>query len=314
MLTNDRLSDHFRSEKDLQNLIDGKVQESRTLEYKSPEALKNHFEVAKDVSSFANSAGGIIIYGVAESNDHYPQNKVWIDKRNEKGDPKETLENVLLSLIQPRIDRLVVKAIPSENDANNIVLIVDIPESHSAPHMANNRYFKRFNFQSVPMEDDEVRALMGRRVRPDLKVWLKFEPSLLYFDETGLSQPIKLSLAVQNNGKALARFICIFVDFPPELRVFIINNLNNEVNWVKMNIPIQRLSCINNVGVFHPSTIIHWTIAELMVKFPAGVEGPIWTTIYAKDCPEKVGGLRYKIRNSSGAALITEELPDEEHY
>jgi hypothetical protein len=311
MLMRGRRSDRFNSEDDLQNLILGKVQESRTLEYKRHEALINHSELAKDVSSFANSAGGIIIYGIVEDSKHYPQNIDWINKSKEKGDPKETLENVILSTIHPLINNLIVKAIPSAKDANSIVLIVDIPESPSAPHMANNRYFKRLNFQAQAMEDDEVRALMGRRVRPNLIALLKFEDVFLKFDTSGLSQPIKLNLAVRNTGKALAKYICIFVDFPQEMVVAIENAHNNQIDWASMNIPVKRLVWVNNTAVIHPSASLDWNCAELSVKFPAGTEGLIRTTIYAKDCPEKVGGIRYKVQNYT---LLTEQLPEEEHY
>ena len=56
--------------KDLQSLIATGAEEGAQLEFKSAAALKvadrEKTEISKDVSSFANSAGGIIIYGMDE--------------------------------------------------------------------------------------------------------------------------------------------------------------------------------------------------------------------------------------------------------
>jgi predicted HTH transcriptional regulator len=54
----------------LNELIKSGEKESLTLEYKSSSSLKNQDkeknERAKDVSAFANSAGGVILYGILE--------------------------------------------------------------------------------------------------------------------------------------------------------------------------------------------------------------------------------------------------------
>ena len=60
------------TEAKLQNFITSEIEESLTLEYKSAEALDRtetkKKEITKDVSAMANSAGGIIIYGIKEYN------------------------------------------------------------------------------------------------------------------------------------------------------------------------------------------------------------------------------------------------------
>jgi predicted HTH transcriptional regulator len=57
-------------EGNIRDLIASQAQESLTLEYKACAALDRteakKREVSKDVSAFANSAGGTIIYGVVE--------------------------------------------------------------------------------------------------------------------------------------------------------------------------------------------------------------------------------------------------------
>ena len=126
---------------------------------------KKRTEITKDVSAFANSDGGIIIYGVSEK-DHRPIEISPIDGRIYT---KEWLENVI-QLIQPRIDDLKIYPVRI-NDLKQSIYVVKIPRSGNAPHMARDkRYYKRFNFMSEPMEDYEVKDLYNRSVTPDLEI------------------------------------------------------------------------------------------------------------------------------------------------
>jgi predicted HTH transcriptional regulator len=55
---------------DLEQLIKNEIQESLTLDYKASTSLgrdsDRRNELVKDVSAFANSAGGQIVYGIEE--------------------------------------------------------------------------------------------------------------------------------------------------------------------------------------------------------------------------------------------------------
>ena len=64
------------AKEDLQRLIDEGVEENWQLDYKSSLALNKErkTEIAKDVSAFANSGGGIIVYGICEDEqNHLPE-------------------------------------------------------------------------------------------------------------------------------------------------------------------------------------------------------------------------------------------------
>jgi len=65
---------------DIQKLIENKIEESLTLEYKR-ELSRNNKEIAKDISAFANTSGGVIIYGIEEKG-HIPISKSWIETKN----------------------------------------------------------------------------------------------------------------------------------------------------------------------------------------------------------------------------------------
>ena len=152
----------------LLELIGVGEQEGLTLDYKASAALakndKTRQDLSKDVSSFANSAGGFLVYGMLE-NKHVP---TAIDTGVDRNViTKEWLESVIKSVIQPAVDGLAIKQIDLANKGANLVAyVVQIEQGTSrAPHQANDyRYYKRFNFESAPMEDYEVRDLMRRGI------------------------------------------------------------------------------------------------------------------------------------------------------
>ena len=168
----------LRSITDLQNLISNQVEENLHLDYKAADALMKtdgkKKEISKDVSAFANSDGGIIIYGIKEFSDpakrHLPEHIDPIDRINIS---KEWLEQVINSNISPRLDGLKILPISINTSSNEVVYVVEIPKSNTAHQAADLRYYKRNNFESVPMYDFEVRDIMNRNKSP--KIELSFE-------------------------------------------------------------------------------------------------------------------------------------------
>jgi len=150
------------------NLIDSKIEESITLDYKRELPKKNNNEISKDISAFANTSGGRIIYGIDEI-DSLPNSINWI---NNKG-VKERIESVILTNIQPEIKEYDIYSVENPTNPSKAIFIVDIPESPDAPHMANNKkYHIRRNLISEPMEDLEVKNAIFRK---GLKKALEFE-------------------------------------------------------------------------------------------------------------------------------------------
>ena len=155
-------------ESDLNKLIKIGEQESLTLDYKASAALaKNDREkndLSKDVSAFANSAGGILLYGMLEDK-HVPTAiDVGVDRNQIT---KEWLESVIKSRIHPAVDDFVIKQIElSGKGSDKFAYAIEIGAATSrAPHQAyDHRYYKRFNFESTPMEDYEIRDLMRRSI------------------------------------------------------------------------------------------------------------------------------------------------------
>jgi len=166
---------------EIDQLIRDGVQEDLHLDYKESPAIdrSKRNEIAKDTSAFANSDGGILIYGIVESN-NLPVSK---DGGVDHGVyTREWLEQVISSNITPKIDNIRIVAIPLS--ASNSLYCVEVPKSYRAPHQSpDKKYYKRFNFQSVAMEDYEINDVRGRQqiVAPLMNFDAEIESGVIVF-------------------------------------------------------------------------------------------------------------------------------------
>lgn len=156
---------------DLTALINNEAEESVHLDFKAAGSLskddKKKTEIAKDVSAFANSDGGIIVYGIEEQ-EHKAHALSYIDGNTYT---KEWLEQVIQDNIQRRIEGLEIFPIREDSDITKTIYVVKIPRSSNTPHMSADKcYYKRNNFRSVKMEEYEVRDLFYRESTPNLLI------------------------------------------------------------------------------------------------------------------------------------------------
>lgn len=147
----------IKTKGDIDELIKNQLEENLSLEYKSAASLGRSDgkkrELTKDISSFANAAGGTIIFGLKEFDDrsrrHLPER---FDPINSNDFAKEWLDQIC-GLIKPRIDNLAISPIHVGPAPTDFVYVVDIPQSSTAHQALDLRYYKRRNFESSPMED-----------------------------------------------------------------------------------------------------------------------------------------------------------------
>lgn len=164
---------HEWIEDDILALVKDRAEESLTLEFKACGALLNkkwREELAKDVSAFANSAGGAIVYGIRENELTHEAEEI-----DEGYDPKqlnkETLQRVIDSRIHRRIEGIRYNVVDlATTRPGKVLFVLHIPESKLAPHMADYKFFKRFEYESKPMEEYEIRERYGREKFPGKEV------------------------------------------------------------------------------------------------------------------------------------------------
>src|SRR3989338_7722642 len=203
-------------EKDLQDLINNKIEESTNLEYKSLESLNNNTEVAKDISAMANSEGGIIIYGIAEDKNGFPEMIEW---SSDKG-LKDKIDQVLSSRINRKIENCRIKEVCSNEDNKKFVLVVTVPRSDLAPHQSTNaevkKYYRRSNSRVREMEHGEIEDLFFKRKRPNLEIELRrCQTKIPSYD-----------LIIHNKGKVIADKVFIKLLIPSIFKI-------SDAGWIK---------------------------------------------------------------------------------
>lgn len=190
------------TESRLQQMIQDGVEESLILDYKAADALdqKKKTEIGKDVSAMANSAGGTIIYGIFGQG-HIPS---YIDPIKRSSFSKERLEQIISSNIHPRIDGIVIHPVTiGAIGSDDVVYVVEIPQSYTAHQSKSHKYYKRFNFESAPMEDYEIRDVMSRGQSPRLEI--EFLIRRIRF--LGMHLFTQLTIRVHNKGSISAEHV-----------------------------------------------------------------------------------------------------------
>ena len=163
--------------KDIENLVLGNAAESLTLEFKSSPALSKsnecRSELVKDVTAFANSAGGQIIYGIVEKEGvaNYIDDGVETSTIN-----ADWISQVLDTNCSPRVQGIIISMIRNEKGGGPLFSITIPAATVFAPHQnsIDKKYYRRFESRAVPMADYEIRDLLKRSQVPHLKLTLSF--------------------------------------------------------------------------------------------------------------------------------------------
>jgi len=281
-------------EGDLQSLITNKIPENLSLEYKSSDALnlleeRHKKEFIKDVSAFANSEGGILIYGIAEEN-HLPH---LLDTGI---DPniitKERVEQILLSGISPKISRLHINPVKLTN-SGNVAYVITVSQSDTAHQASDHRYYKRYNFLSAPMEDYEIRDVMNRVKYP--KIIPNFK-STRSSESTANEHIYSLAVTLKNEGSICAHQIKFEIIFPSKLilqntTIFTVSNLDKSreilfdakiLTLIKKEIPIFPKDEAKHA-------VLSFKVDEKLYEFITTTSPVLIWNLYADDAPPSRG-------------------------
>lgn len=221
----------------LNSLIENKVEENLNLEYKSAMALDKHptktIEVSKDVSAMANSDGGIIIYGINEDGElrHIPKD---LNPINRKDFSKEWLEQIINDKIRPRIENIRIHPIVISDI--EVIYVVEISKSNTAHQADDKKYYKRFNFQSVPMYDYEIRDILNRQRHPRLELSFGFE-----------NGHKTLIVYIKNVGSVFANYVNVKMRLPLRIVENLHRNRLVNGNIVEQKGNIVEISATNTV-------------------------------------------------------------------
>jgi hypothetical protein len=153
---------------DIEALVANAVAEGRAIEYKqqlpggTDDDKKEFFA---DVSSFANAAGGDLIFGVADKRDGNGKSTGIPEKADglagvNVDEQIRRLDDMLRSGIEPRIPGCRIRNI--DGFASGPVLVIRIPKSWAGPHMVTfknlSRFFSRTSAGKQQLDVGEIRS------------------------------------------------------------------------------------------------------------------------------------------------------------
>lgn len=237
---------------------------------------------AKALSGFANSSGGLIVWGVDAR-----KNSEGIDCAKEKKEIVglrmfiSKLNEFTGSFVTPVVDGVEHKLISSGNDAGFAVTLV--PASDSCPHMAKageDRYYKRSGDSFYKMEHFDLEDMFGRRARPKLVIKRKnFHPThdgrwCINFD-------------VVNEGRGTAKLI--YIEIPQQDGVTPEQGIR-DWRWLGSTSNASDGSAksvfdLVSTSVIHPGMAQHF--ASLYLKSPNFTPGEsvrLLCTLYCEGC------------------------------
>jgi len=150
---------------DLQNLKDRQIAEGKFIEYKRElpgPTDSDKKEFLFDVSSFANAAGGHLIFGIEEEGG-VPKTIPGVNVPDPDAEIRR-LESLILDGIEPRIPGLELRFIKNKHAMQ--VLVIRIPKSWILPHMVifkgTDKFYCRNSAGKYRLDVTELRSLFGQ--------------------------------------------------------------------------------------------------------------------------------------------------------
>jgi len=225
-MTDTELERRFKelSRDDIDQFISEEKEENLHLDFKTLGAPDLKFSddkknLAKALSGFANSDGGLIVWGVdarksedgidcATSLRPIPKIKKLLSRLN----------NVTSDFVNPSVNGVQHKIVFEEEDGSGIAATL-VPPSDMGPHMAKaslDRYYKRSGDSFLKMEHFEIEDMFGRRPRPKITLMYKIAKYQQIHRQDKIIHPLLIVVGIENTGRgmAIAPYLAVKV-FPP---------------------------------------------------------------------------------------------------
>jgi len=259
MQAND-LTSYFHSiisEDDLKRMITDHVKENLYLEFKQKHDRRHaqledddKFNFSRALSGFANSDGGILIWGVETYKKD--ESAKSLKPISDVEDFIRSLKSSLINFVQPFVDNILIEKIPTNASEQIGFVKCLIPQSDKTPHramLACREYYKRSTEGFYRLEHFDLEDMFGRRQKPSLV--MHFASNDFPGDDPEMRE-VKISLT--NEGRWTAQhygFLCRFDD-----NIEIIGTSGFGITNVSdLNDGEPTISLNNDVSVIHPNNI-----------------------------------------------------------
>jgi hypothetical protein len=195
----------------IEAFVADKREEGLQLEFKtvSSSGLENKDDrknFAKALSGFANSSGGLIVWGInARKNERQVDCAVEVKPIEDISLFYAKLNEFTGQFVSPIVDGVRHRKIKAASTRGYAVTL--IPESYASPHMAKggeDRYYKRSGDSFYRMEHFDLEDMFGRRKKPKLILQARYERRS--------SVRVSVILGLKNLGRGTAKYPYVTID------------------------------------------------------------------------------------------------------
>ena len=306
-----------KGEEAIDEFIDNRESENLFLDFKRSSNNGNgrklsqddRFNLAKAISGFGNSEGGIVLWGVDCR--EYRQEDDYADVARAKfpiTDPqrfKSWLEGAVSNTTIPPQKGVVHHIIYSNNSTETGFVVTHIPKSNFSPHQVISsgsgqyRYYIRAGSDFVPTPHAVLAGMFGRRPQPSVFHMYSDEyPEVLTTDPQTVKTKLGLQLYNKGPGVASDLFMTLTIFSSPGENCKIKINPGEEDFWKYWTYVGVEFSAINKPEFrLPPQSRLHPFILEMQLVPPftkkleiVGTcgcgEAPIWNFKLEKEAAE----------------------------
>lgn len=247
---------------EIHDFVTNQVAEDIFLEFKTanyPQGIdfdKKNF--SKCLSGFANSSGGILIWGISAK-----ESKNNPDVANELKPIKDIIEfeNYLKknegNAVIPLIEGIEYRRILENGQGG--YLLVYIPSSERSPHMglfADKRYFKRSGDSFYICEHFDIIDMLNRKTTPEITIELKNEKTIEEITNSKITYRYQSIFCVKNIGQVSIKNLVVYIKVNSPFHISnygIDGNRNRGMKTMPTNEQFKKYISGNEL-VIHPET------------------------------------------------------------
>lgn len=238
--------------------IHEKLREDLYLDFKCKSEPTHHKPMGDDrknfskgLSAFANSAGGLIVWGIKA-----PSSGIGVRTKSPIKNPHlfaEHLDSLASRLVAPAVEGVENFVVWENKQKKTGYVISFIPKSLAAPHRAEGsgikKYFQRAGDSFVQIEHWQLEYMFGRRLSPELKI--------LWAVDIIDSNLATIRIKLQNKGRSIARYSCLRIFHKSEQKRYrIIGNIHPLVHY-HQNKYVEKKGFLEITGRADPALVIY---------------------------------------------------------